>query len=325
MKCWEWKSVAMDGFAPDSPEVPPDVATQVQRLRAVMDTSLDAILFLDGATGRVIDANPAACEALGYSLDEIASRTVDEIAPRAVPLVRETLRSPGQGAVGRTAFELELRAKSGAEVAVQCRMRVVAEPGGPTVVVVARPLERPGRGRRTSVHRASSSRRGGYDALTGLADRCRFEARLELALREAQREPSRRFAVLFVDLDGFKAINDQFGHLSGDRLLATIAERIARSVRPDDLVARFGGDEFTIFLDDLYSEADAQVVGQRIVTAVAAPVEIDHRTVSVTASIGIAVSWRGYDTPEAMLRDADQAMFQAKRSAAGTCHVAIAP
>ncbi len=315
----------MDGFAHDSVEIPPDVATLVQRLRAVMDISPDAILFLDGATGRVLGANSAACETLGYSPDELTSLTVEEIAPRAAPLVREALRASGQGGVGRTAFEVELRAKSGVEVAVQWRMRIVAEAGGPTLVVVARPLEYSARRRRWSVRRAAPSRRGGYDALTGLSDRRRFEARLELALREAHREPSRRFAVLFVDLDGFKAINDQFGHLSGDRLLAKIAERIARSVRPDDLVARFGGDEYTIFLEDLHSEADALAVGQRIIAAVAAPVEIDHRPVSVTASIGIAVSWRGYDNPDAMLRDADQAMFRAKRSASDKCRVAQPP
>ena len=157
-----------------------------------------------------------------------------------------------------------------------------------------------------------AAEQGGTDPLTGLADRTTFSRRLAAALAEAAARPDYRFAVLFLDLDGFKAVNDRLGHLGGDRVLAEIAGRLARAVRPDDLVARFGGDEFTVFLDRVSHEADALAAARRLQARVDEPLPGAEPN-SVSASVGVAVSWDGYRAPEAMLEAADQAMYRAKR------------
>jgi diguanylate cyclase (GGDEF)-like protein len=148
--------------------------------------------------------------------------------------------------------------------------------------------------------------------LTGLPDRRHFEGRLLVALRKARSRQDYHFAVLFVDLDGFKTVNDTWGHLHGDRVLHEIAAKLHACVRPEDTVARFGGDEFTVLVDHLRTPSDVVHVAERIQSQMQEPVEIEGRHATITASIGIALSWHGYHDAEAMLRDADRAMYRAK-------------
>jgi diguanylate cyclase (GGDEF)-like protein len=148
--------------------------------------------------------------------------------------------------------------------------------------------------------------------LTGLPDRRYFEGRLLVALRKARSRADYHFAVLFVDLDGFKVLNDTWGHLHGDRVLQEIAVRLDACIRPGDTVARFGGDEFTMLVDQLHDPSDVVHVAERIQSQMRVPVEIDGHRAAITASIGIALSWHGYRDAEAMLRDADRAMYRAK-------------
>jgi diguanylate cyclase (GGDEF)-like protein/PAS domain S-box-containing protein len=152
-----------------------------------------------------------------------------------------------------------------------------------------------------------------HDALTGLPNRALVLDRLGNALARAQRG-RHHFAVLFLDLDRFKLVNDSLGHLVGDRLLVEISRVLDGAVRPGDTVARLGGDEFTILLDDVVDPDEAIRVAQRIHEALAAPFDLEGKEVFVTASIGIAFSQAGYARPEDVLRDADTAMYQAKAS-----------
>lgn len=151
-----------------------------------------------------------------------------------------------------------------------------------------------------------------HDALTGLANRSLFLDRLGLALARSKRRPESQFAVLFLDLDRFKLINDSLGHLSGDRALIAVARRLETCVRPGDTVARLGGDEFAILLDEVHSREDVERLTQRIEDHLAASLQVDGHEMYVTASLGVALGSGGYERPEEVLRDADAAMYQAK-------------
>jgi len=151
-----------------------------------------------------------------------------------------------------------------------------------------------------------------HDALTALPNRTLFMDRLKQALRHAHRRRRYLFAVLFLDLDRFKVVNDSLGHCMGDKLLTAIAHRLQSCLRTGDTIARFGGDEFTILLDDLDQVDDAIRVAERIEQALTVPLNLGKQKVFTTASIGIALSTTGYDRPEDVLRDADAAMYRAK-------------
>jgi diguanylate cyclase (GGDEF)-like protein len=156
-----------------------------------------------------------------------------------------------------------------------------------------------------------------HDPLTGLPNRILFEERLEQAIARARRSHLVT-AVLFADLDGFKAVNDHYGHHVGDELLCAVATRLASALRPGDTVARLGGDEFVVVCEDLHEEAEAVRVAERLTTALAAPFELSGgQRVTATASVGLAFSGSGTDTTRALLRDADFAMYQAKRQGGG--------
>jgi diguanylate cyclase (GGDEF)-like protein len=151
-----------------------------------------------------------------------------------------------------------------------------------------------------------------HDALTGLPNRTLFLDRLEQALRRARRQgPGSGAAVLFLDLDRFKIVNDSLGHQAGDQLLQAVALRLDAALRPGDTVARMGGDEFTVLLEDLTDAREATVVAERVLATLADPFTIAGRELFVSASIGIALGRADHD-PEELIRDADVAMYRAK-------------
>ncbi len=152
-----------------------------------------------------------------------------------------------------------------------------------------------------------------HDALTGLANRVAFMNRLKHAINYSKRHSDYLYAVLFIDLDRFKVINDSLGHLNGDQLLLAIASRLEICVRSIDTAARLGGDEFTILLEGIQDVSDAIKVAERIQKELALPFKLDGQEVFITASIGIALSSTvDYQHPEELLRDADTAMYRAK-------------
>lgn len=154
-----------------------------------------------------------------------------------------------------------------------------------------------------------------HDPLTNLPNRKLFELRLEQAMKRARRKPEQRYAVLFMDLDHFKVINDSLGHLIGDRLLVETAARLAISVRDSDTVARFGGDEFGMLLEDIEDPSHVLEIAGRIEAAVEQPFLLkEAEGFMPTASIGVAIGHSGYASPKEVLRDADAALYRAKES-----------
>jgi len=153
-----------------------------------------------------------------------------------------------------------------------------------------------------------------HDALTGLPNRSHLLGRLGRALGRYHNDASRLFAVLFLDLDRFKIVNDSVGHLVGDELLKEAAKRIGSCVREPDLVSRLGGDEFAVVLENIQGQDDVTMVADRIIRSLSAPMRIAGKELFTSASIGIAIVDARYRNPEELLRDADVAMYRAKAS-----------
>jgi diguanylate cyclase (GGDEF)-like protein len=151
-----------------------------------------------------------------------------------------------------------------------------------------------------------------HDALTNLPNRALLAENLKFVIERARQHEDYQFAVLFLDLDRFKNVNDSLGHSIGDQLLITMARRLESCIREVDMVARLGGDEFAILLDGIPNQAEATNMARRIQEKLQSPFSISGHEVFTTTSIGIALSSTGYDHPENMLRDADTAMYRAK-------------
>ena len=151
-----------------------------------------------------------------------------------------------------------------------------------------------------------------HDALTGLPNRVLFMDRLAHAVDREKRKSKDLFAMIFIDMDRFKVLNDSLGHTAGDKMLVAISQRLEESLRPGDTVARLGGDEFAILLEDLQDKKEALQISDRILEKLRLTFDLDGQEIFATASLGITFSAMGYDNPENLLRDADIAMYQAK-------------
>ena len=159
---------------------------------------------------------------------------------------------------------------------------------------------------------AELTRRASFDTLTGLANRSLLRERLDSALARSRRS-GRPVAALLLDLNGFKQINDAYGHEVGDRVLAEVADRLRLSVRTEDVVGRLGSDEFVVLAEDLHTAKDAIVIAERIVANLARPVTVGRGPLRVSASLGVALSRPGADETDDLLKLAGVAMYTAKR------------
>jgi diguanylate cyclase (GGDEF)-like protein/PAS domain S-box-containing protein len=274
-----------------------------ERLGKFMQASAEGIVFHQD--GIITDANPPLCQLTGYLLEELLGRrTLDFIAPDHVAEVAAVMAS-GQ----ETAYESVLIDKHGQRIAVEFIVRTMLRNGARMRMTIVRDV-RDRHHAQARIHHLAH-----HDALTGLPNRLSFMEQLAQAMGRAD-ESGSRLALLFVDLDHFKRINDSLGHLVGDALLRTVAQRFTASLRTTDIVSRFGGDEFMVLLPGLASgpahAADAEEVAQKLLAAIGAPVHADGRPLSVTPSIGIALYPGDADTPAELVKHADAAMYQAK-------------
>lgn len=254
--------------------------------------------------GRVEMASAHCQQEFGYSADELTGQSLALISaePGGHERFLAALRREG-GRVNH--HEVPVRRKDGTVVWMSINAYLRYDAAGRPVGIdaVARNVTR----RRALEERLRHL--AGHDALTGLCNRMRLEDRLGHAIRRSRRD-GRGLALLYMDLDGFKAVNDTYGHHSGDHLLVTVAERLRAVLRESDTIARMGGDEFAVVLEGGVDAQGAAVVAEKLTAMAAAP--YPGITLGVTASIGIALFPGDGDSTEALLRAADAAMYQAK-------------
>ena len=275
------------------------------RLQDFLDNASDLILSID-ATGRFVYVNRAFCTTLGYSAAEATALHLPELLPSDVS--QENMANFARLLSGEQtgSVEVTVLARDGRRIIVSGNVDRVVEPG--------KPLTLRGIFRDITAQRALEARllhQSHHDALTGLPNRAHFLERLDGALARAARR-GEGVTLLFLDLDGFKGINDGLGHAAGDLLLVTIGARLRECLRAGDTVARLGGDEFTILLEDSPAEAELIGLAGRIIATVARPVFLGAAEGQVSASIGIACSGPGLDESQTLLAAADAAMYRAK-------------
>jgi len=259
---------------------------------------------LTDTKGKILYTNPAEARMHGYDPDELVGR---EARVLVSPEFWNAL-TPEQMRNLRTWKRERINVrKDGSTFSAQLISDVVKDSTGEPIGIVTTCEDITDR----KLAEEQLFRHAFYDQLTGLPNRTLFDERLGRALEEGKRREA-FFAVLFLDLDRFKLVNDSFGHTVGDQLLIAIARRLESCLRPGDTVARLGGDEFTILLTGLRDLKVATQILDRIQTELTAPFPLEGRDVFTSASIGVALSAAHYERPEDLMRDADTAMYHAK-------------
>ncbi len=250
--------------------------------------------------------NPAFQRMTGYTHDELLRRRfVDLVVEDAKPIVSHLTSQYEQGLEENIREELRIIDKEGDERWLFLTSGLIQYEGRPAGLATAFDITKRKRMEDQLRHQAF------HDKLTGLPNRALFIDRLEQAIIRGNRR-KRQFAVLFIDLDRFKPINDSLGHLVGDDLLREVARRLQHKLRAEDTITRLGGDEFTVLLEDLHNSENAITIAEKIQDTISKPCLIESNEVIVTASIGIAMYDASYKSAENMLRDADIAMYRAK-------------
>jgi diguanylate cyclase (GGDEF)-like protein/PAS domain S-box-containing protein len=251
---------------------------------------------------------------LGWDSDAMLGRTPKQLGmdhPDDMEIIERNWVGALREERSRTAA-YRARRRDGSIVWLETTFRAVRAPGGEALemVCVSRDISERKSAELELAHRAL------HDGLTGLPNRTLFLDRLGQALRHSRRR-ERGVAVVFLDLDRFKLVNDSLGHKAGDRLLVDVAMRLSSALRPSDTLARFGGDELTLLCEDIRDVEDARLIAQRLLETFAEPFLVQDGEAFLQASIGIAISRDGFEVPEDLIRDADAAMYRAKARGQG--------
>jgi diguanylate cyclase (GGDEF)-like protein/PAS domain S-box-containing protein len=281
------------------------------RYRAIIEQAQDGLLVADARTGEIVDANPAVQEQLGFTLEELRGRSVlsvlrgpnDSQDPVIATLARV---EPSRG------VELVQWLKDGRQMDVEVSCVPIESSDRRLVSYLMRDLsERKKAQSQLLANQQRLDKLANHDHLTGLPNRLFLQAHLPEAIARCQ-EAGQMLAVLFLDLDRFKHINDSRGHEVGDKLLQEIAKRVRAAVRPADIVVRMGGDEFVVVLHRVNSPDEVGIAATRVNEVLSAPVMIDGRALVATVSIGVSMFPRDGATMGELLKHSDTAMYQAK-------------
>lgn len=290
------------------------------RFAAIFDEVSDGIFIADSTTGKFIEVNRSGCRMFGYSKAEIIGQNIAFLSSGIHPYTlemaiehnRKAQKRRREGHVGKIEpFEWQARTKDGRLFWVEMSLRPTEFAREPATVAVVRDItERKRLGDRIAYMAE-------HDTLTGLPNRSNFTAALERALNQARRT-GKSFSVLFLDLDRFKQVNDDRGHAVGDELLRLVAARLQQSLRPNETIARFGGDEFATLLGNPMDAEEIEALAKRLIAAVNEPFSIDGREVHVGLSIGAATYGKNASEADALLSQADIAMYRAKAEGRNT-------
>ncbi len=272
------------------------------RFRTLVEYAADPILVHDRA-GRLLDVNHVACETLGYSREELLARTMADIDLHSG---EEDWAWQGLEQGQAITLETEYRRSDGSSFPVEVRLVLIELAGEEHVLALSRDVTERKQAERRLDHLAH------HDTLTGLPNRLLFRDRLDHALIKAQRSGT-RLALCFLDLDRFKDVNDTLGHTMGDTVLQHTARWLREAVRQGDTVARFGGDEFVIILEEVNGADDACLVGRKILECFSQPMEVAGHRLLLGTSIGISLYPDHADDADSLLRKADSAMYRAKQ------------
>ena len=277
-----------------------------ERYRELIENANDIIYTVD-LDGRFTSLNNAGQKSLGYNIEEARLKSIHSIVPPEHQTIIQKMMRQGAKGSPRTEFEVDFINSEGERLTLEVSSRIIFQD--------AKPIGIQGIARNISERKWAENQlrfNALHDSLTGLPNRTLLLNQLRQAIARKHRNPEFKFAVLFLDVDRFKVINDSLGHLIGDKLLIAVSETLKSCVRSIDTVSRLGGDEFVLLLEDVGSLSDAVNVAQRILDSMAQPFLLDGNDIYATTSIGITFSETGYKLPEEILRDADTAMYRAK-------------
>jgi len=289
--------------------------SQVQ-LNAIIYNALDGIITFNDK-GEIQGFNPAAEQIFGYTQDQIIGKSIQVLMPDMVEsgdeaFINRFLRSREFVLIGVCGYELSALRAGGQRFPLELSTSEMILNGQRYFVCIARDITQ------RKIVEEATRHAAHHDYLTGLPNRSLFLERLEYAIPLAKRN-NFKVALLFLDLDGFKQINDSLGHANGDLLLQEVAGRLLEVIRSSDVLARIGGDEFTFILNNIGSEENAQIVANKIIETLSKPFSLNGNVGKIGGSIGIAFYPEDGIEPEALLNKADEAMYLAKKSGKNIC------
>ena len=287
-------------------------------MEAIVEAAVDGIVTFDG-DGHIVTANGALCSLYGYTSEEVAGLHISALFPNeeGVPV----FPLPGRAGTGEIRKQLQAPRefigvrKEGSPFDAEVTMNEVQGSADRLYIAIIRDISEKKRIERQLLHDAF------HDKLTGLPNRALALNRISHALSRRDDHPRFRCAVMFVDLDRFKMVNDTMGHAAGDSLLIEVAERLQNVMRPADTIARLGGDEFVVVLENVVDMRNAIHVAERVLEALKPEINLKGSPVQANASLGIALSQDDTDDAEELLRRADIAMYRAKEKGRGRYEV----
>jgi len=304
-------SVVFDGVILDATRSR-QAEIMVQHLGRILDRSSNEVYVFNSDDFKFVQVNQSAVDNLKYTHDELMSMTPMELATDfGDDLLSRFLEQLRSGKQSEISFETTHRRKDGTMYPVDATLQISREQSPPCFVTIVQDISER---KRAEDH---IRRQASFDALTGLPNRTVFFDHMTMAIAGSSRY-GKNFALLFLDLDRFKDVNDSLGHIVGDELLRMVGKRLKTSIRGIDTVARFGGDEFTILLPEISRDHDAAIIAEKILERLSTAFTIEGQDLFIGASIGITVYPTDAGDEITLLRNADMAMYKAKEEGRNT-------